>query len=54
VVSLFSDRGTVSPRNALEHGNQKQRRKVYHTHMSFIELLHEVNRKSWTQMPGKR
>ena len=31
MVSLFLEHGTVSPCNPLEHGNQRQRRKVYHT-----------------------
>jgi hypothetical protein len=44
VVSLFADRGTATPRNALEYGNQKQRRKVYHRDVTHRAASYELAR----------
>jgi len=41
VVSLFSERGTATPPNELEHGNQK-RRQVYHTDVPHRAAVYEL------------
>jgi hypothetical protein len=42
VVSLFSEHETATPLNELEHGNQKQRRKVYHTDVTHRAAVYEL------------
>jgi hypothetical protein len=52
VVSLFSDRGTLSLRDASEHWNQQQRSKAYHTHVTHRAAMHELASKAASRMPG--